>query len=158
MHVIAVTSHPGAYDSEAQSFDNDDITFALCSPEQIADGLCGAEWHTHLVEPVDHDRCGFKAIGALTFEEPSEKVKIKAKKIILKEIEMETDDYTNSITGEVKDFTAGNPVDANPDTKKFDGAAFDLNATFDASGNLEAVCIGPVIPLETPPGTIPPGR
>lgn len=39
-------------------------------------------------------------------------------------------------------FNVGNPVDADPSTSQFDGAAFGLNPTFDGDGNL-VVCIGP---------------
>ena len=140
-HVIAVTAHEGAFDSETQSFPTSG-TFGLCDADQVAAGFCSGVWHTHLVEPVGNENCAFAAVGALTFEEPSDDVKIKAKKIVLKEIEMETDDYTNSITGQEMDFTAGNPVDADPSTPEFDGAAFDLTPVF-IDGNLAAICIGP---------------
>lgn len=144
--VIAVTSHQGAYDSEAQDFDNDETTFALCNPAQLAAGLCGPEWHSHLVQPVSHPRCEFAAVGALTFEEPSDDTKTKGTKIKLKEIEIGTDEFTNSLTGDEQDFTAGHPTSS-------DGVAFDLNAAFDDGGSLVAVCIGDVISLVSP-GTV----
>ncbi|KAF6242058.1 hypothetical protein C6988_10305 [Nitrosopumilus sp. b1] len=144
--VIVVTSHQGAYDSEAQDFDNEETTFALCTPEQLAAGLCGPEWHSHLVKPISHPRCEFAAVGALTFEEPSDDTKAKGKKIKLKEIEIGTDEFTNSITGTEQDFTAGHPTSP-------DGVAFDLNAAFNGDGSLAAVCIGDVIPLD-PPGAV----
>lgn len=147
-HVIAVTSHKGAFDSETQLFDDETTTFALCSPEQLVQGLCGPEWHTHLVEPVSHNRCDFAAIGALTFEEPSSKLRIKANEILLQNTNKETSSFTNSITGTVQDFTVGQPVDADSTSVEFDGVAFDLNAAFNSSGNLVAICIGDTVDLE----------
>ena len=113
-HVIAVTSHAPFYDSEAQVAPTlpEVISFpgpaALCN---AADPGCGPEWHTHLVHPIDalddmgNPICAFKAVGALTFEEPSDEVKIRAMKIVLKEIEMEEDDFTDAVSGDEMNFT-----------------------------------------------------
>lgn len=157
-HVIAVTSHPSFYDSETQTapspgqvaLDPFPGPAAVCN---VGDVACGAEWHTHMVEPVTATNsdnspvCAIAAVGALTFEEVSEELKVKAKKIVLKEIE--SDDFTDAVSGNEKDFTAGSPVDADvalagilPEEPGFQGVGFDLHPTTDDLGNL-VVCIGP---------------
>lgn len=152
-HVIAVTDHGGFYDSEAQKAPKLPPTLPLSPTAAVcADGDkgCNSKWHTHLVEPKGSALCATGlAIGALSFEEPSEKVQIKAKSIILKNIALGTDSFTESLTNAPKDFTAGLPVDSDvvsgADTPfSFDGLAFDLTPTFDgpvAAENL-VICIG----------------
>lgn len=132
--VLAVTSHKGAYDNEAQSFPVAGTTFALCNKGQLNAGFCDATWHTHLVQPTGSEHCGFAAIGALTFEEPSQSVQVIGDKIIIEGVPITTTEFTNSVNGEGLDFTAGVPDNA--------GVAFDLEPVF-VDGDLAAICIVP---------------
>ncbi|EGG42677.1 hypothetical protein Nlim_0390 [Candidatus Nitrosarchaeum limnium SFB1] len=146
--VIAVTSHKGAYDSAGQKYDNPAITFALCSPEQLGAGLCGPEWHSHLVKPVANDACAIAAVGALTFEEPSATVVAKKDSLKVVNVKKGIKSFTESVTGTATDFTAGNSaVNPNPVTGVGVGVPFDLNPVFDDDG-LAAICIGPLAESE----------
>ena len=139
--VIAVTSHQGAFDSEAQGSPGG--TFALCSPAQVTAGLCGPEWHTHLVKPVGSALCSIAAVGSLTFEEPSSNVNVKDSDIAISNVKKGTSSFTNSISGSALAFTVGaSQVSPNPVTGVGDGVPFDLVPVFD-NGNLLAICIGP---------------
>ena len=141
--VIAVTSHAQFYDSETQ----DEPTMpvlqqvgaiaALCDP---ADTGCGGEWHTHGVKPVETELCGFAAVGALTFEEIADEVKVKAMKIVLKEIESD-DDFTDAVSGNEQEYVFGDPVG----NAAFDLVAVDSDGVFiGESGNpISAICIVP---------------
>ena len=141
--VIAVTSHMGAYDSAGQQYDNPAITFALCSPEQLDAGLCGPEWHSHLVKPVGSDLCAIAQVGALTFEEPSATVVANQDNIKVVNVKKGTKSFTESVTGLPTDFTAAkSAVDPNPVTGNGVGVPFDLNPVF-IDGVLNAICIGP---------------
>ena len=93
--VLAVTSHQGAYDSEGQQFDNPAVTFALCSPEQLSAGLCGPEWHSHLVKPVGSEHCAIAAVGALTFEQPSATVVANQDNIKVVNVKKGTSSFTD---------------------------------------------------------------
>ena len=142
--VIAVTSHRGAYDNEAQSFDDPSVTFALCSPAQLNAGLCGPEWHTHLVKPVGTALCSIAAVGSLTFEEPSSNVNVKDSDISVSNVKKGTSSFTNSVSGSALAFTVGaSQVSPNPVTGVGDGVPFDLVPVFDGGGNLLVICIGP---------------
>lgn len=132
--VLAVTSHKGAYDNETQSFPKKGTTFALCNAGQLNAGFCDATWHTHLVKPTGSEHCGFAAIGALTFEEPSQSVQVVGNKIILEGVPIATTEFTNSVDGEDLDFTVGTPDNV--------GVAFDLQPIF-VDGDLAAICIVP---------------
>lgn len=148
--VIAVTSHMGAYDSAGQQFDNPLITFALCSPEQLGAGLCGPEWHSHLVQPVENSLCQIAAVGALTFEEPSAAVVANQDNIKVVNVNKGTSSFTESVTGTATDFTAGNSaVNPNPVTGDGVGVPFDLTPVFDGD-DLAAICIGPASNDEPP--------
>ena len=139
--VIAVTSHQGAFDSEAQGSPGG--TFVLCSPAQVASGLCGPEWHTHLVKPVGSALCSIAAVGSLTFEEPSKNVNVKDSDIAISNVKKGTSSFTNSVSGSALAFTVGaSQVSPNPVTGVGDGVPFDLVPVFD-NGNLLAICIGP---------------
>ena len=139
--VIAVTSHQGAFDSEAQGSPGG--TFALCSPAQVTAGLCGPEWHTHLVKPVGSALCSIAAVGSLTFEEPSSNVNVKDSDISISNVKKGTSSFTNSISGSALAFTVGaSQVSPNPVTGVGDGVPFDLVPVFD-NGDLLAICIGP---------------
>ncbi|QLH04715.1 hypothetical protein C5F49_04855 [Nitrosopumilus oxyclinae] len=141
--VIAVTSHMGAYDSAGQQFDDPAITFALCSPEQLGAGLCGPEWHSHLVKPVANSLCQIASVGALTFEEPSATVVANQDNIKVVNVKKGTNSFTESVTGTATDFTAGNSaVVPNPVTGVGVGVPFDLTPVFD-DDVLQAICIGP---------------
>jgi len=141
--VIAVTSHQGAYDSETQSFPQKRATFALCNGGQVNAGFCGPIWHTHLVKPVGTALCQIAAIGGLTFEQPSNEVKVKNSNISFKNVQKGTSSFTESVSGAATDFTVGaTQVSPNPVTGVGDGVAFDLVPVFD-NGNLLAICIGP---------------
>ncbi len=154
-HVIAVTDHAGFYDSKAQrppTLPPDlpiSATAAVCNEN---DRGCNSKWHSHLVEPKPSDLCltGL-AVGALSFDEPSEKVKVLAKHIILRNIALGTSSFTESLTNTPKDFTVGFPVDSDGITGaetpfNFDGVAFDLTPTYDGPMSAETlvVCIGPL--------------
>jgi len=140
--VIAVTSHQGAFDSEAQGSPGG--TFALCSAAQVLAGLCGPEWHTHLVKPVGSALCSIAAVGGLTFEEPSKNVKVKDSDISISNIKKGTSSFTESVTGSATAFTVGaSQVSPNPVTGVGDGVPFDLVPVFSGGGGLLAICIGP---------------
>ena len=142
--VIAVTSHKGAYDSAGQQYDNPAITFALCSPEQLDAGLCGPEWHSHLVKPAGDNVCAIAKVGALTFEEPSATVVANQDNIKVVNVKKGTKSFTESVTNTPTDFTAGkSAVVPNPVTGDGVGIPFDLNPVFDGD-TLQAICIGPV--------------
>ncbi|MDH3766269.1 MAG: hypothetical protein OER82_10750 [Nitrosopumilus sp.] len=66
--VVAVTSHKGVYDNEAQSYPNKNKTFDVCNKGLVTAGFCDEVWSTHAVKLVDNDLCAFKAIGASSFE------------------------------------------------------------------------------------------
>ena len=157
--VLAVTSHGGFFDSEAQILPQEEpqqslsISAVLCAEN---DAGCGGEWHTHVVKPADNSRCGFKAVGALSFQEPSAKVKVDGKKIIVRGVDIGERIYLDSASSTGQLFSIGNPVDADvalglpDDDGRFTGTAFDLNAAFDdTTGLIEAICIGEVLP-DTP--------
>ena len=141
--VIAVTSHQGAFDSEAQGSPGG--TFALCSPAQVASGLCGPEWHTHLVKPMAAPGvCVIAKIGGLTFEEPSSNVNVQDSDITISNVKKGTSSFTESVTGSATAFTVGaSQVSPNPVTGVGDGVPFDLVPVFSGGGGLLAICIGP---------------
>jgi hypothetical protein len=146
--VVAVTSHKGAYDSKGQKFDDPNTTFALCNPGQLSAGLCGPEWHTHVVKPVADPHCAIAAVGALTYEQPSSHVKIKDNTITLDNVKKGTRTFTNSITSDPEEFIVGNSaVDPNPVTSSGIGVPFDLTPAFEGD-TLAAVCIGPLAESE----------
>jgi hypothetical protein len=134
----------GAYDSAGQQYDDPAITFALCSPEQLDAGLCGPEWHSHLVKPVSDSVCAIAKVGALTFEEPSATVVANQDNIKVVNVKKGIKSFTESVTNTPTDFTAGNSaVNPNPVTGDGVGVPFDLTPVFD-DGSLQAICIGPV--------------
>ena len=145
--VIAVTAHDRFFDSETQQAPTltpdllISVSAAVCAN---ADPGCGGVWHTHIVKPVANGLCALAAVGGLSFQEPSESVKISGKKITIKGVDIGEQIYLESISSTGMVFTVGNPVDFDPSTSEFNGAAFDLNPTFDGSGNL-VVCIGPLL-------------
>jgi len=91
---IAVTSHPGVLDSEAQ---NDDADNAI--------------WHSHLVKVSESRSCENVAIAALSFEEPSTNVLVRddSNNIWVKTIANGTATYTDGLTERELEFTVGNP-------------------------------------------------
>jgi len=146
--VIAITSHKGVYDNEAQAYPNKNKTFDVCNKGNVNAGFCDAVWHTHVVKPVPNPACALVAVGALTFEQPSASVNIVGNVITIEGVPIGTLPYTNSITGDSLDFTtAATHVSPNPVTGDGDGVAFPLNGVFDGKAkdkNLVAICIGPV--------------
>ena len=145
--VIAVTSHKGVYDNEAQAYPNKNKTFDVCNKGNVNAGYCDATWHTHMVKPVGHSACVIAAVGALTFEQPSTSVIISGNVITVEGVPIGTISYTNSIDGTATDFTAGaTHTSPNPVTNSGDGVGFPLVGVFDGKAkdkNLVAICIGP---------------
>ena len=148
--VIAVTSHQGAFDSETQTWPAPGVTFGLCGAPALAAGHCGPVWHSHLVTPTSDARCATGlAIGGLTHEEPTSKVKVKGSKITLEKIPLGTSGFTESVSGIVGTlFTAGLPVDSDGLTGAttpgvFDGVEFPLTPV--GAGPTFGICIGPAI-------------
>lgn len=148
--VIAVTSHPGFYDSEVQDapsegpavIDPFDGVAQVCTP---TDSGCGAEWHGHLVKGVPDARCALGvAIGDLTFKEPNHKTKEKMKDLELKGIQFGDQNLVGAASGISKDFTVGLPTDA-PFIPGFQySAEFDLTPLLNEAGTeLTGICIGP---------------
>ena len=143
-HVIAITSHQGFFDSvgqqaptTAQVANQVGAIAAICN---VTDVACGNEWHAHLVSPVDSPLCGFKAIGELTYNQPTEYLKIAGKNIHAKGIDLGTEGFIGALSGTLQDFTVGTPGGS---------AAFDLDPV-DANGvtitdpaDFAAVCIVP---------------
>lgn len=143
--VLAVTSHKGAYDSAGQQFDDPAVTFALCSPEQLNAGLCGSEWHSHLVKPASSDLCQIAKVGALTFEQPSATVVANQDNIKVVNVKKDTSSFTESVTGIPTNFTVGNSaINPNPVTGVGVGVPFDLTPVF-VDDSLAAICIGPAV-------------
>ena len=140
--VVAITSHPGFYDSEAQKspkasqVDLQISDFAaVCNVTKKA---CGNEWHSHLVEAVTSPFCGFAAIGELTWDEPAKKVKTGKKHVEAKNIDIGDKKFTGALDGVFRDFTVGTPIEG--------GAAFDLVPSLAVPGDistLQDVCIVP---------------
>ena len=142
--VVAYTQHAGVYDSTSQTAPTSDEVLtqfgaivALCDPEASS---CGGEWHSHLVVPnTDSLYCDFAEISELSFNEPADKVKAKGKHVEGKNIALGTGGFIGAVSGQLMDFTVGTPQP--------EGAAFDLNAAF-VDGELKAICIGDVTPLD----------
>lgn len=140
--VVAITSHPGFYDSVAQEPPTDaqvakqvGVIAAVCN---VTDVACGNEWHAHLVEAVDSEHCEFKAVGELTFNEPAKKVKVGKKHVEAKHIDLGDEKFVGAISGNYRDFTVGTPLEG--------GAAFDLVPSLAVPGDLsslQAICIVP---------------
>lgn len=149
--VIAVTSHPGFYDSEVQ----DAPTEAPAIPDPFSgvaqvctstDDGCGSEWHVHLVKGTADARCALGvAVGDLSFEEPNEKTKQVLRWISINGVPLGDQSLTSAATGAATTFTAGLPTDA-PFIPGFQYSAFfDLTPIVE-SGALAGVCVGPLAP------------
>ena len=129
--LLVVTSHPGFYDSDKQNAPSDAQTEKPISPTaavcNTSDGVCEKVWHTHLANlandalarascvpnfeddpntPNNEEEESQLRVESLTFEEPSEKVKVKSNKIIVKEVEGD-DDFINSLTAQEMEFLLG---------------------------------------------------
>jgi hypothetical protein len=146
--VVAITSHAGFFDStEQQAPTASQIAQpvgaigAVCN---VTDVACGNEWHAHLVNPVADSVCdavgGIAKVGELTYNQPTDKLKIKGKHIEAKGIDIGTEGFVGVISGTLHDFTVGTPDNS---------AAFDL-VPVDVDGmpisvatDLAAVCIVP---------------
>ena len=100
-----------------------------------------------MVNPVADTICddvgGIAKVGELTYNQPTDILKIAGKNIVAKGIDIGTEGFVGAISGELMDFTVGTP----------DGpsAAFDL-VPVDSSGvpitpatleDLTAICIVP---------------
>jgi len=139
--VIAVTSHAGFYDSEVQTAPTMAQTAqafngpaALCN---VADVACGPDWHAHLVEPVDSANCSFKAVGELTWEEPSASTKVAGENIILRGITIGDVTLIEALDDDgARVFHTGAPLEG--------GAAFVLTPVF-SGPTLVDVCIDPLV-------------
>ncbi len=130
---IAITSHAGFYDGEKQNPTTLTPIIQFGGPA----ALCA---------PGDSGCASGLQVGELTFDDPSEKLKIKAKALVAKEIELGEEDYTAALAGGEKDFDAG----AIPGT---DGLAFVLTPKFADDNDpttLQYVCIGPLANDEPP--------
>ena len=150
--VIAITSHEGFFDSTGQQAPTASQIAqpvgAIAAVCNVTDVACGNEWHAHLVNPVtgpldenDDPICGFAAVGELTYNQPTDKLKIAGKNILARGIDIGNEGFVGAISGALMDFTVGNPTDMS--------AAFDLDPV-DANGDtitkpaaLAAVCIVP---------------
>ena len=134
--VVAITKHPGFYDSVAQEPPTDaqvEIQVgAIAAKCTTSVDACGGEWHSHLVEPAASGYCDFAAVGELTFNEPAEKVKAKKKHVEAKHIDLGDEKFVGAVSGEYRDFTVGTPIDG--------GVAFDLIPAVSPAG-LKAICI-----------------
>jgi len=146
--VIAITSHAGFFDSTEQQAPNASqiaqpvgAIGAVCN---VTDVACGNEWHAHLVNPITDSVCdgvgGIAKVGELTYNQPTDKLKIKGKNIEAKGIDIGTEGFVGVISGTLHDFTVGTPANS---------AAFDL-VPVDVNGvpivvatDLAAVCIVP---------------
>ena len=81
------------------------------------------------------------AVGELTWDDPSEKLKLAGPNIIAKKIALGANDYTASLAGGKLSFDAGTDPDANG------SLAFDLTPILLTPGDLttlDGVCIGPL--------------
>lgn len=148
---IAITSHAGFYDSERQSPPTLPPIIQFGGPAALCaagDSGCGGEWHVHVVEAVANTGCASGLqVGELTFDDPSEKLKIKAKALVAKKIELGKEVYTAALAGGDNIFDAGTI----PGT---DGLAFDLTPKFlddEDPTTLQYVCIGPLTTTLPPP-------
>lgn len=155
--LLVVTSHPGFYDSETQNAPSAgqtavpiSSTAAVCN---TGSGVCQKIWHTHLANLANDalaiQYCEANAVlgggdasklrvESLTFEEPSEKVRVKANKIIVKEVEGD-DDFTNSLTAQEKEFLLGS----------YAGALVSFNL-FPGSISPVVVCVENIQPVTVP--------
>ena len=142
--VIAITSHAGFFDSTGQQAPTAsqiaNQVGAIAAVCTVTDVACGNEWHAHLVKPVANPLCGFAAVGELTYNQPTDKLKIAGKNIVAKGIDIGDEGFVGALSGLLQDFTVGTPGDS---------AAFDLDPV-DALGNtitnpadLAAICIVP---------------
>jgi len=147
--VIAITSHAGFYDSpgqqaptESQIAQHVGAIAAVCNVTDIA---CGNEWHAHLVQAVANPLCddvgGIAAVSELSYNQPTDELKIAGDNILAKGIHIGNNVFVGAIGGTLHSFDVGNPGDS--------GAAFDL-VPVDALGvpitdptTLAAVCIVP---------------
>lgn len=133
---IAVTSHLGFLDSEAQVGEFDAI------------------WHSHLVKASKNTNCDNVAIDALSFEEPTESVVVRGEgssNILLKTIANGDVTYFDEISQRDLLFTVGNPIDIVPVRQNspsgvVESIAFDLNVAADGT-----ICIGEVISNKSKP-------
>ena len=148
---IAATTHDRFYDSEKQTAPQEEpvVSFGVAALCTGTDPGCGPEWHIHIVNPVEDDRCftGL-AVGELTWEDPSEKLKLAGPNIIAKKIALGANEYTASLAGETLVFDAGTVPDANG------SLAFDLTPIFTDTEEpidpttLAGICIGPLAASE----------
>ncbi len=142
--VIAITSHVGFFDSTGQQAPTASQVAlqvgAIAAVCNVTDVACGNEWHSHLVKPVANPLCDFAAVGELTYNQPTDKLKIAGKNIIARGIDIGDEGFVGAISGTLQDFTVGTPGAS---------AAFDLDPV-DANGDtitnpadLVAICIVP---------------
>lgn len=115
---LVATTHRGVFDSNVQDGPAG-TTVAICTPEQLDDGLCGPEWHTHYVELGTDGVCVDNTVdmdvtknpdglyvSRITFEEPSEKIKVKKDEIKIKDVQ-KYGTFTNSLNGTTQSFAFG---------------------------------------------------
>ena len=152
---LAVTSHDGFFDSETQGLPSVDPTLPISLSAAVCgedDSGCGSEWHTHVVKVASPTKtvneeevpiCSIGAVGELSFQEPSEKLRILGKHLVIRGVDIGPQIYLGSLSSTGVEFDVGNPLDADPSTPEFDALAFDLNPTSDDDENL-VVCIGPL--------------
>jgi hypothetical protein len=146
--VIAITSHEGFFDSTGQQAPTTSQVAlqvgAIAAVCNVTDVACGNEWHAHLVNPEPETLCdevgGIAKVGELTYNQPTDKLKIAGKNILASGIDLGTEGFVGAISGQLMDFTVGEPGGS---------AAFNLvpvNATglpIENAGQLAAVCIVP---------------
>lgn len=147
--VIAITSHAGFFDSTGQQAPTASqiaqpvgAIGAVCT---VTDVACGNEWHAHLVEPVLGDPIctgvgGIASIGDLTYNQPTDKLKIKGKHIEAKGIDIGTEGFVGALSGTLHDITVGTPGGS----AAFDLVPVDVNGVpIAVATDLAAVCIVP---------------
>jgi len=146
--VIAFTSHEGFFDSiEQQAPTTSQVALqvgAIAAVCNVMDVACGNEWHSHLVNPMTDSVCdgvgGIAKVGELTYNQPTDKLKVAGKNIEGKGIDIGTEGFVGAISGSLMDFTVGTPGDS---------AAFDLvpvdvdGVPITVAADLVAICIVP---------------
>ena len=79
---------------------------AVCN---VTDVACGNEWHAHLVNPEPETLCdevgGIAKVGELTYNQPTDKLKIAGKNILASGIDLGTEGFVGAISGQLMDFT-----------------------------------------------------
>jgi len=146
---IAVTRHGTFFDSSSQvKPESPGLPISLSAAALCAeDDGCGNEIHAHVVKPnFDEPLCEIASVGALSFQDPAQRIIVAGNNIVLRGIDIGPQIYLESLSSMGEEFTIGAPVDLDDSTPGFDGLAFNLTPTFDGDVSAEnlVVCIGPL--------------